>query len=193
MGSKSVRFRCHSCGHCCTDVICLPTPWDIVRMVRDIRVDPKKFLDFIKPDEITEVEEDDPTWIKVRNQKYLMGLKRGAKGCFFLDKKDRTCTIYDSRPLLCRLYPFCHEETRDGKHLGFSLHKDVGCPRHRDGVVSVEPLKALLDEEEEHRRDYRDLVEVFNRREYPGKSPKDFISLFVEIQSKTKTPKTAKA
>lgn len=190
MGRHTVRFRCHSCGHCCTEVVCLPTPWDVIRIVRDIQVDPHKFLVFLGADEISEVEDDDPTWLTVRGKKYIMGLRRGAKGCFFLDKKDRTCTIYDSRPLLCRLYPFCHEETRAGKHLGFSLHTDVGCPRHRDGVVPVEPLKALLDEEEGHRRDYEDLVKVFNRREYPGKAPKDFIGLFVEVQSKKKAPKT---
>ncbi len=182
MGRLTVRFRCHSCGHCCTDVICLPTPWDVVRIVREHRIDPAKFLEFITPEEITQVDDDDPTWLNVNGQRYLMALKRGPKGCHFLDKRTKHCSIYESRPLLCRLYPFCHEETRDGEHLGFSLHKDVGCPRHRDGVVDVAPLKDLLDVEEEHRQDYKALVEVFNRRDYPGKAPHHFVGLFVEIR-----------
>lgn len=188
MGRHTVRFRCHSCGHCCTEVVCLPTPWDVVRMVRDTRISPYKFLEFLKTDEISEVDDDDPSWLNVNGTRYIMALKRGKDGCFFRDKKTSYCIIYESRPLLCRLYPFCHEETRDGKHKGFSLHKDVGCPRHRDGVFQVEPLKALLDTEEEHRQDYKELVAFFNRKEPRPQKPEEFIDLFVELQSE----KTAK-
>ena len=110
-----------------------------------------------------------------------MALKRGKKGCHFLDKKTRYCSIYESRPILCRLYPFKLDEFRDGSFKGFSLHKDVGCPKHRDGKVDTIPLYELYLDDSIHQRDYNDLVEVFNSRDYEGKAPEDFIKMFVEF------------
>jgi len=179
MGKSSARFRCHHCGHCCTDVVCLPTPWDVVRIVRDTGANPYEFLEFIRPDEITEVEEDDPTWLEVGDERFLMALKRGKNGCHFLNKKTRHCTIYDARPILCRLYPFKLEENDKGEYEGFSVHKDVGCPRNRDGRVPTPPLYELYLDDADHQQDYADLVRVFNRRRYEGKKPSDFIEMFV--------------
>jgi len=34
MGRHTVNFTCHSTGHCCKDVICLPTPWDVICITR---------------------------------------------------------------------------------------------------------------------------------------------------------------
>ncbi|MBI2424001.1 MAG: YkgJ family cysteine cluster protein [Candidatus Hydrogenedentes bacterium] len=184
MGRDSVQFQCHHCGHCCTEVVCLPTPWDVVRIVRDTGFNPYDFLEFLTPDEITGVDEGDPSWLSVGGERYMMALRRDAKGCFFLDKKTRYCSIYESRPILCRLYPFKLEETRDGAFKGFSLHTDVGCPRNRDGKVETAPLYALYLEDSGHHSDYDDLVEVFNRDAYSGKKPEDFIELFVEVPKK---------
>jgi len=179
MGKSFVKFRCHHCGHCCTDVVCLPTPWDVVRIVRETGANPYDFLEFIRPGEITEVEDDDPTWLDVDGERFLMALKRGKKGCHFLDKKTRHCTIYDARPILCRLYPFKLLEDAEERFEGFSLHDDVGCPRNRDGRVPTGPLHELYLDDATHQRDYADLVAVFSRRCYAGKQASDFISMFV--------------
>lgn len=176
MGKDIVNFRCVSCGHCCTDVVCLPTPWDVNRIARETGEDPYQFLEFITPDEISEVSKNDPTWLKVNRKKYLMALKRGSKGCYFLDKKTRKCSIYESRPMLCRLYPFALQETRAGEYKSFGLHKDVGCPRHRDAVVQTKPLYEIFREDQSHIDDYVDLVDVFN--EEKAGNPSDFISMF---------------
>ena len=190
MGRYHVNFECHHCGHCCTEVICLPTPWDVIRIVRDTRANPYKFLRFIGPDDISGVEKNDPTWLDVGGKPYMMSLRRKkAKTkprCFFLDKKTRFCTIYESRPILCRLFPFNVHETRAGELKGFTLHQDVECPRHRDGVVETEPLYALYLDDSKHQQDYADLVRVFNGRTYRGKKPEDFIEMFVEVRRKPK-------
>ncbi len=193
MGRYTVNFRCHSCGHCCTDVICLPTPWDVIRMARETGKNPYRFLEFITPDDIDGVEKNDPTWLKVKNKRYMMALKRSAQGCHFLDKQTKRCTIYESRPLLCRLYPFKLEETRDGEFKGFSLHKDVGCPKNRDGVMDTEPLYEIYKEDAEHHEDYDALVAAFNGRDYPGKKPEDFIATFITIRQAKKKAAPATA
>jgi len=185
MGKNTVRFKCHHSGHCCTDVVCLPTTWDVIRIVKNTGADPWEFIEFLDPDEITGVEEDDATWLECgRRGKFIMALYRGKKGCFFLDKATSHCTIYEHRPLLCRLYPFCVQETRKGKYKGFKLHKDIGCPRHRDGVFDCKPLYKLYLKDSEHQWAYEELVEVFNKRPNKGKKPEHFIDMFIRKREK---------
>lgn len=178
MGKDTVQFSCHHCLHCCTEVVCLPTPYDVVRIVRETGANPHRFLEFLQPDEVTGVAKNDSTWLKVGTERYIMALRRDKK-CHFLDMRSRRCTIYSARPILCRLYPFKLHETRDGAFKGFSLHSDVGCPRHRDGAAPTGPLYELYLEDSRHQQDYNDLVAVFNEREYEGKRPQDFIAMFV--------------
>jgi Fe-S-cluster containining protein len=159
-------------------VICLPTPWDIVRIIRDTGQDPHKFLEFVTPEDIDEVDEFDPTWLYVGDKKFMMALRRYSDGCHFLDKKTKYCTIYESRPILCRLYPFKVTEFRDGSFKGFTLHKDVGCPRYRDGLMAVKPLYDLYMEDTIHTDDYEAMVKEFNAKDYPEKKPEDFIAMF---------------
>ena len=179
MGRDVIRFRCHHCNHCCTDVVCLPTPWDVVRIVKATGANPYEFLEFLMPDAITGVSKNDPTWLACGAEKYIIALRRGPNGCHFLDKRTRFCSIYESRPILCRLYPFKLRENRRNEFQGFSVHLDVGCPRHQDGIVPVKPLHELYIEDCGHQEDYEDLVQVFNARQIDGKKPEDFIDMFV--------------
>ncbi|MEA3364868.1 MAG: YkgJ family cysteine cluster protein [Candidatus Hydrogenedentes bacterium] len=181
MGHNIVRFRCHHSGHCCRDVVCLPTPWDVIRIVKNTGISPYKFLEFLQEGEITEVEDNDPTWLVCGEKRYIMALKRTKRGCYFLNKKTGLCTIYEHRPLLCRLYPFKLQETKNGKFKGFTLHKDVGCPRYRDGKVETKYLYKLYRQDCGNQRDYEELVKVFNKRAYSGKTPSDFIEMFIEV------------
>jgi Fe-S-cluster containining protein len=183
MGKGIVRFRCHRNLHCCTEVVCLPTPWDVIQIVKATHIDPVEFLEFLSPSEISGVSPKDPTWLNCNVQRTIMALKRGKSGCFFLDRKSRSCRIYETRPILCRLYPFKLQETRDGHFKGFTLHNDVGCPRRQDGVVPTKPLYDLYREDQVHQEDYQELVAYFNKRNYSGKKPEDFINLFVVKQS----------
>lgn len=191
MGKDTVRFKCHSCGHCCTEVVCLPTPEDVRRIATHTGQKPSKFLEFLTPDELEGVEDDDPTWLECRGEKYMMALRRVPwrktkrklrKGrdvhCHFLSEKTGYCKIYEARPILCRLYPFKLKESKKGKFKGFTLHDDVGCPRHKDGVHDTKPLYDLYLVDEEAQAEYDELVEEFNADDSKKKRPKDFIGLF---------------
>ncbi len=182
MGKFQVRFKCHHCGYCCTDAVCFPTPADVIRLVKATKADPRDFLTFITPDEITGVEKNDPAWLYVEGEKYMMALKRKKEGCYFLHPKTRYCTAYEHRPILCRLFPFKLHETRKGEFKSFTLHSDVECPRHQDGQVETAPLYELYLEDCKHHEDYNDLVTVFNRKLYPGKKSEDFIQMFIDLQ-----------
>ena len=181
MGKQFVRFRCHSCGHCCRDLAVLPTPFDVQRITLHTGRNPLKFLEFLTPEEVEEVEEDDPTWLDVNGQRYMMALYRDEDtGCTFLEQDTYLCGIYEARPILCRLYPFKIEETASGRYNGFSLHDDVDCPLHRDGQVATAPLHELYREDCTHQESYEALVKDFNARKYRGKEPEDFVRLFID-------------
>jgi Fe-S-cluster containining protein len=192
MGKELVRFSCHHCGHCCTDVVCLPTPADVLRIVRATKRDPRRFLEFLTPDEIQGVTKSDPTWLQCGADRHMMALRRSEKGCTFLNKRNRHCTIYEERPLLCRLYPFKLHETRQNVFKGFSLHTDVGCPRNRDGEFKTQPLYSVYKQDAEHQLDYQQLVTVFNRKTYAGKKPADFLYLFVDVGQPCPWPEARK-
>jgi len=173
MGAHTIHFKCHHCRHCCKDVVCLPTPMDVIQIVKATGLDPHAFLEFLRPSEIREVGRDDATWLRCRQKKYIMAIRRDEKGCYFLNKKTALCDIYESRPILCRLFPFKLHETRQGDFKAFSLHTKVECPRHLDGVVEARPLYDAYVVDRGHQDDYHDLVTVFNRRGYD--KPEDFI------------------
>lgn len=183
MGRHIIKFKCRHSNHCCRDVVCLPTPWDVLRIAMNTGRDPRRFLEFLSPEEITGVNKNDPTWLKIGTKRYIMALRRDeVQGCCFLERKSRLCSIYEHRPLLCRLYPFKLQETRDGAFKGFSLHTDVGCPRHLDGEVAAKPLYELYLQDKMHQDDYVTLVEIFNRQKEPGRKPEDFLDLFMEVE-----------
>ncbi|HOZ47116.1 MAG TPA: YkgJ family cysteine cluster protein [Candidatus Hydrogenedentes bacterium] len=182
MGKKTVRFSCHHCGHCCTDVVCLPTPWDVIRIARATGLHPSIFLEFLTPDEITGVDKSDPTWLEFGDRRYLMAIRRDIRtGCYFRDRRTKRCAVYEHRPILCRLYPLKLHESRSGEFRAFSVHGNgVGCPRHRDGTMECAPVYALWLEDCLHQEDYDTLVAVFNRKRYADKRPEDFIGMFVQ-------------
>jgi len=154
----------------------------VLRIAMNTRSDPRGFLEFLSPDEVTDVEESDPTWLRVGDDRYIMALRRDEKtGCFFLNKKTRFCAIYEHRPLLCRLYPFRLHETREETFSGFSLHTDVGCPRDRNGVHETKPLYELYLQDKMHQEDYVRLVRAFNKNRRKNKRPEDFLDLFIEV------------
>ena len=79
MGLHQVNFKCHHCDHCCRDVVCLPTPWDVLRIAMNTGQDPHDFLEWLTPEEIQGVDKGDATWLKIGGEKYIMALKRDEK------------------------------------------------------------------------------------------------------------------
>jgi hypothetical protein len=47
-------------------------------------------------------------------------------------------------------------------------------------------LYELYLEDCEHHTDYETLVDVFNKREYKGKKPEDFIEMFIKVKGRPK-------
>ena len=100
---KKLRFRCEKCGLCCGDTK------DKVRRILLLEIEAER--------------------ISQKTHKSLNGfaeklggfepythmMKKTEDGkCVFL--KDNLCTIYHSRPLICRFYPFELKENENHRH-----------------------------------------------------------------------------
>ncbi len=179
MGKFTVQFICHNCGHCCTDVVCRPTVRDAVRIAAAIDEEPTEFPEFRAPDEIDGVEPSDPTWLECGDERYIIVLRQIRDRCHFLrkKKKETMCSIYDSLPILCRLFPFRLQTTRSGAYRGFTLHKDCDCPRYRDGLIETAPLYRLYREDDENQEDYEAMVRAFNNGDHDP--PDEFVDMFI--------------
>ena len=91
-------FACHSglpCfSTCCADVNIILTPYDVLRLTRRVDLETKDFL-------------DKHTLIPISKDLHLpvvlLKMEGDAKRCPFVG--DEGCTVYESRPWACRMYP----------------------------------------------------------------------------------------
>ena len=90
---KNIRFKCSRCTQCCGDT--------------ETRFRHVLFLEK-EAETISKVTSKPIEAFACRivgHGPYLYEMKKGKEGkCVFLERKD--CTIYASRPLICRYYPF---------------------------------------------------------------------------------------
>ena len=109
-------FRCQkdlSCfTSCCSDVSIILTPYDVLRMKNALQIDSTEFLDKYAILSCT------------RDKKLpvvLLRMNAADKRCPFVTKEG--CSIYDSRPWACRMYPL-------------GLAEPAGQALRRDGSTS---------------------------------------------------------
>ncbi len=101
---KGVLFKCVRCAVCCGDTE------NRVRHVLLLKEETQQIAINTSrsvAEFATEIAGFEP---------YVYEMKRtpGDGQCVFL--KDKICTIYGLRPLICRFYPFKLEKTKNGKH-----------------------------------------------------------------------------
>jgi uncharacterized protein len=101
---KELGFRCELCARCCTKefndhVFLLDADLAVIRQINPDSVTPAPYYEFCDQ----------------KGRFYVSGyaLKTKLDGsCFFLENK--RCKIYDSRPSICRVYPYMlHQEADD--------------------------------------------------------------------------------
>jgi Fe-S-cluster containining protein len=78
----------------------------------------KKFQDFLDYSKLSKKAlqscEDDKENSEIIKEGRVLRLKMGKDGrCVFL--KNNQCSVYEIRPLLCRMYPFWYRKTKSGK------------------------------------------------------------------------------
>ena len=127
---KNVCFECNCCGLCCGDT---EHKTRHILLLENEAEDISAHTCFPIEDFAVEIPGNTP---------YLYEMKKPQGKCFFL--KSNKCAIYETRPLICRFYPF---------ELKFNISKNshvfsftVECPAiNREGrAVSKKDFEALF-------------------------------------------------
>jgi hypothetical protein len=116
---KGIPFRCTKCAFCCGDTKTR------VRHILLLKKEAERMSEIIsKPIEefATKIEGHEP-------YVYEMRKTAGEGKCVFLEEK--TCTIYELRPLICRFYPFQLETARGKKYKFFCTKECLGIGKGR--------------------------------------------------------------
>jgi uncharacterized protein len=109
---KNIRFKCSRCTRCCGDT---------ETRIRHVLLFEKEAERISK---VTSKSSEAFASRTVGREPYLYEIKKGKEGkCIFLEGKD--CSIYASRPLICRYYPF---ELKTGRNEIFLFSATKECP-----------------------------------------------------------------
>ncbi len=165
---------CARCGRCCTNFGVCVTPADILRLSRATGLKPSEICMAI--DEPPERERGEPA-ILIDGKPSLLVLRwKGNAGrrCFFYSENG--CMAYESRPMLCRTYPF---------RLKAGSLKDMAsraCPRLWLPADKGRYLSDLAQYEEDV-RGYRAIAKDWNRAR--GGSLEKFLSFALGRDAKS--------
>lgn len=96
---EGLTFGCTGCGRCCQNegVVWLDTD-EFAELCDSLQLTHEQVLD-------TYTDEIMSGWVKLKN-KPGPNAALDSDRCIFLDDDGRKCTIYESRPVQCRTYPY---------------------------------------------------------------------------------------
>jgi Fe-S-cluster containining protein len=107
-GLKRFSFGCHpdvSCyTECCRELDLPLTPYDVLRLCKELQIKPAAFIDHY-----VVMEQDEKDVFPVL---YLGMVDDGKASCPFVSKNG--CRVYNGRPGACRAYPVGRGATLDG-------------------------------------------------------------------------------
>lgn len=100
-------------------------------------------------------------FVRLRQGRRVMTLRHGRGGCIFLGN-DQRCTVYESRPLGCRVFPFDSQFSKDGKLRRLELIQATDCPYELTGKQSVTGIRNQQQEFLDEVDAYQAKVAAFN-------------------------------
>jgi uncharacterized protein len=102
--SEGLNFKCTGCGKCCqTDGEVWLNTHEFVQLVDSLHLPARDVLT-LYVDEVTS------GWVKLKNKPRSSQdpsiVAAGGDECIFLGDDHKSCTVYATRPVQCRTYPF---------------------------------------------------------------------------------------
>jgi Fe-S-cluster containining protein len=156
-----LRFRCTGCGNCCRDPLLPLTDGDVRRITRRTGDSAADIVTWVDRDGI-DMDDEPEAFVMLRQGKRVMVLRHERGGCRYLGE-DARCTIYTSRPLGCRIYPFDPDFSSKGKLVRLKIVEATPCPYELDGENDPVALRELDDRYQQAHWDYNDKVAEWNR------------------------------
>jgi len=180
-GAQYLKFRCTDCGNCCTDTIVPVSDADVARLAQGTGLAAEDFVNFYKRSDFDD-DADELAWIKLEEGVRAMGLRKaeGRDACGFL--KDLRCSVYEHRPITCRIYPHNLRFDAKGAITRVFLSEGVPCPYELDARVNKAELVKNWHLDDRQDEAFHARVRAFN--EGPGpRSRADFFS-FLGLEAK---------
>lgn len=164
-------ISCSGCGTCCSIPIVPVTDSDIKRLVKTTGKKASDLVKFYSPSEM-EFDEDAEVWIRLKQGKRAMGLRRKNEKCIFLDDTNR-CTVYQSRPMTCRTFPYVIDFNDDGS-IEVSLNDIVDCKCIKLPDSDLIEVIAYTVSEDQEDDAYFKKIRNWNLKNQPG-GAKEFL------------------
>jgi len=162
-GERFFKFRCTGCGNCCKDPLLPLTDQDVLRIRQRTGSDPRTFVRWVDRNGI-DMDDEPEAFVKLRPGKRVMVMRQGRGGCHFLGADDR-CTIYGSRPLGCRIFPFDPSYTKQGKLRRLKLIQATDCQYELDGANDPDAVQDLHARHEGATQRYQERIAAWNKEQ----------------------------
>jgi len=162
-----LRFRCTGCGNCCKEPLLPLTAGDIRRIVKRTGEKPTEFIRWVDRRGI-EMDDEPEGFVQLRQGKRVMVLRHRNGGCHYLGEDNR-CTIYTSRPLGCRIFPFDPTFGSDGKLKRLKLIQAADCHYALDGKNDVDAMRELDARTEKAHDEWHADIADWNREQQKAK------------------------
>ena len=156
-----LRFRCTGCGNCCRDPLLPLTDADLRRVVEHTGLPANEVIKWVDRHEI-DLPGEPESFVTLRQGRRVMVLRHVHGHCRFLGADDR-CTIYEARPLGCRIFPFDPDFNRKGEMVRLRMIDATDCPYETDGKNSKIQIRTLHRASEAERSAYEAKVADWNR------------------------------
>jgi len=162
-GEKYLKFRCTSCGNCCKEPLLPLTDADIARITRHTGEPSSALVRWVDRNGI-DMDDEPEAFVMLRQGKRVMVLRHSGGGCRYLGSDDR-CTIYNHRPLGCRIFPFDPSWTEDRKLRRLKLIQATDCLYELDGQNDVDKMRVLHKRHLASTSAYQAKVAAWNARQ----------------------------
>jgi Fe-S-cluster containining protein len=182
-GEKYLKFRCTDCGNCCTDTIVPVTHLDLQRLMKGTKLKADAIAEFYKSSEFAD-EGEGLQFVELDIGRRVMGLrkrydeKEGRESCkFYLDQR---CTVYEHRPVTCRVWPFTLSMDSEGKRITrMAINDALPCPFELDGANDPKALMQTWHWDDQQDEEWEQSVKRWNSTRSGGSAEEFFKFLCV--------------
>jgi Fe-S-cluster containining protein len=143
------------------------TASDVKRIAKRTGDKPEDFIRWVDRQGI-DMDDEPEGFVQLRQGKRVMVLRHYQGGCYYLGKDNR-CTIYTSRPLGCRIFPFDATFAKDGKIRHLKLIQAADCKYELDGKNDVDEIRELDRRTEDANDVWHDQIAEWNREQQKRK------------------------
>lgn len=163
-GQQFLKFRCTGCGNCCREPLLPLTDQDLARIVKRTGDHPRDIVRWVDRDGI-DMDDEPEGFVMLRQGKRVMVLRHQNGRCRYLGTDDR-CTIYTSRPLGCRVFPFDPTFDKRGNLRRLQIVQATEeCPYELDGKNDPDRIRRLQERYDTARERFIERIGDWNRQQ----------------------------